>query len=362
MICKILKLTIINFLTIVLVQGLYSQDSKSIFGNYNTEQKNKALVKRKVLVLNFVDFGPRQDRAEYLSESIPEALIKSLKSTNSFEIIEMKTAKKLARKAGVHAKDYYNEANAIKIGKEANADVVVIGNYFVVTNKGTVDTIQIQSKAIDTHTGRNATTLTKSNEITASIFTTINQISSQMSKKMVKALPPLPKRDIERRRNHAHGKTYPFVPNLSVEALYSTPLSPSVTKILNPAMGLRVHYESTAGPANTLFFNIELSALISELQISQYALTTGTLAVGFSYPIPLGKNFAFSPYILAGAYIDYIFELDDYTISPVFKPGVNFKWAIRTFTLSFHIALPYYANDSGAYYAFEQGLGATFKF
>ncbi|MBL8033762.1 MAG: hypothetical protein JNJ69_08690 [Leptospiraceae bacterium] len=154
----------------------------------------ETLVNRRVLLVNFVNQN-KASSAEYLSVTVPEALIGPLQKTGSFEILSRDIAINTAKRLQITDADLFTDANAVALGKATAAEVVVIGNYVVVGN-----TVQIQTKAIDTESGRVKASQTAIGKTDGSIFDTVNKLALAMSADMKQNLPPLPQREVIRER------------------------------------------------------------------------------------------------------------------------------------------------------------------
>lgn len=131
---------------------------------------------RRVLILDFVN-QRKNLNADYLAVTIAEALIDPLKKTGKFEI--------LPRSGGTT----FNESEAIAKGIEAQADVVVIGNFVAILN-----IVQIQAKAIDVGEKRLALSKSRTTPLNATIFDNINALAGDMTREMAEKLPPLAQR------------------------------------------------------------------------------------------------------------------------------------------------------------------------
>ncbi|GAB4427015.1 MAG: hypothetical protein OHK0011_08770 [Turneriella sp.] len=183
-------------------------------------------IPRKVLVLDFVNQA-KDAKSDYLSVSVAEALLDPLKKTGKFYLLprtgetpspsghsplaggEKKSSEANATEqsfsppeqggvavtTGGDGRDglessspTFDEATAIARAKAAGADVVVIGNFVSIENK-----VQIQTKAIDVHTGQIAVAKTTSGQLDATVFDLIQKLADDMSAAMAQALPPIPK-------------------------------------------------------------------------------------------------------------------------------------------------------------------------
>ena len=189
-------------------------------------------IPRKVLILDFVNQA-NDKGSDYLSVSVAEALLDPLKKTGKFYLLprnsasagvglpvlsvaegnlppegskpnvairqaEADTAKPAKENVPLSpskgdgplqaAGPTVDEATAIARGKAAGADVVVIGNFVSVGGQ-----VQIQSKALDVHTGQIAVGKTTYGKLDATVFDLIQKLADDMSTAMAAALPPIPK-------------------------------------------------------------------------------------------------------------------------------------------------------------------------
>ncbi|HRP68090.1 MAG TPA: hypothetical protein PLY93_00970 [Turneriella sp.] len=175
------------------------------------------LVPRRVLVLDFVNQA-NDKKSDYLSVSVAEALLDPLKQTGKFYLLprdasvgpippkrrpedgsrydspngeSLGTSSELRAGSTQKASITFDETEAVQIGKAADADVVVIGNFVSIGNR-----VQIQTKAVDVQTGQIAVAKTVSGKLDATIFDTIQKLATTMSQEMAVKLPPLPRREI----------------------------------------------------------------------------------------------------------------------------------------------------------------------
>lgn len=145
-------------------------------------------IPRKVLILDFVNQA-NDKQSEYLSVSVAEALLDPLKKTGKFYLLPRNQPDTPGLKPGAIGQTLtFDETTARERGKATGADVVVIGNFVSIGGK-----VQIQTKAIDVHTGQLAVAKTTSGKLDASVFDTIQKLAEDMSVAMADALPPIPK-------------------------------------------------------------------------------------------------------------------------------------------------------------------------
>ena len=153
-------------------------------------QENKVV--RRVLVLDFVN-QQKNEKADYLSGSIADALLEPLGKTRKFELLPRSQGDKILKRLQLKASDTFNEELAIQIGNEAQADVIVVGNFVAIEPN-----INIQARAIDVAEKRIAVSRSKVGKTDATIFDTINLLANDMSAEMAEKLPPLAQRVVYR--------------------------------------------------------------------------------------------------------------------------------------------------------------------
>lgn len=157
-------------------------------------------IPRKVLILDFVNQA-NDKGSDYLSVSVAEALLDPLKKTGKFYLLPRASTTLGDRGiaattpdrslSAVETRDLastFDETTARERGKAAGADVVVIGNFVSVGGK-----VQIQTKALDVHTGQMAVAKTTSGKLDATVFDLLQKLADDMSTAMAAALPPIPK-------------------------------------------------------------------------------------------------------------------------------------------------------------------------
>ena len=168
--------------------------TNGIFAKPISKKSNNALIKRKVLILDFVN-TQNSENYTYLEKSIPDAFLDPLDKTKSFELLSRSLWKKLRKKHRFHKNDANDEEKAIKAGMYAPSDVVVIGSFAVIGNK-----IQINSRAIELSSKRVIVSRSVTSKLTGNLFGAITKLSNNMAKEMKKKLPPLPQRVIIKER------------------------------------------------------------------------------------------------------------------------------------------------------------------
>ncbi len=145
-------------------------------------------IKRRVLILDFVN-QQNNPTYSYLSNTVAEGMVGPLEKTNSFHILSRDLAERVIREKKAARKDLYRDSVAVELGKQAEADVVVIGNYVTIKN-----TMLIQAKAVDVHAGRVKVSRQVKSTIGTKLFNAIEKLAKQMAREMKKKLPPMKQR------------------------------------------------------------------------------------------------------------------------------------------------------------------------
>lgn len=182
------------------------------------------LLPRRILILDFVN-QKRDVSSEFLVQSIPDAFVKPLEEAKSFEIIDPQKGRDLALKMGIAADRLYDIPVAAALGKKAEADIVMIGNF--ITIQGTV---QMQAKAVEVSSERVKVTDNAVTSVSGKLFDGINGLANRMSGKMKAELPPLPEREIVRyqKTNELHVAAY---------GIYAAPVATGFKDIYAPQFG-----------------------------------------------------------------------------------------------------------------------------
>lgn len=145
------------------------------------------LVKRKVLILDFVNKNKEDNVSGYLVETIPDALIDPLNETKSFEILPRDTSRELMKVAGLNTADLANENTAIDLAKKTGAQVVVMGSFLVSKSE-----MIFQARAIETDSGRLAVSKSQRGKINNNMFDLIGKLAKELARDMKTELPPIP--------------------------------------------------------------------------------------------------------------------------------------------------------------------------
>jgi hypothetical protein len=133
---------------------------------------------------------------------------------------------------GIAPDKLYDIPVAAALGKKAEADIVIIGNF--ITIQGSV---QMQAKAVEAASERVKVTDNAVTTVSGKLFDGINGLANRMSGKMKAELPPLPEREIVRyqKTNELHVAAY---------GIYALPLGAGFKDTYAPQFGgyLQVGY------------------------------------------------------------------------------------------------------------------------
>lgn len=159
----------------------------SVEGNSGTSDlpKEKNKYNRRVLLTIFVNEQHDKDR-DYLGESIPEAFSAPLVKTGNFIVLNRKSVDRYLRTMGITINDVYKEENAVRLGKAAGADVVVVGKF--ITGG---EFVTIEAKAIDVQAGLLSVQDSEQIKTNTTMFNSINHLAERMSGPMAEKMKPL---------------------------------------------------------------------------------------------------------------------------------------------------------------------------
>ncbi len=156
-----------------------------------TSLSAQTLIKRKVLILDFVNKNKDDQINGYLVETIPDAIIDPLNDTKSFELLPRDKSRELMKIAGLTMDDLANETTAIDLAKKSGAQVVVIGNFLVSKSE-----MIFQARAIEVDSGRLAVSKSQRGRISGNMFDLIGKLAKDLAKDMKDELPPIPQERI----------------------------------------------------------------------------------------------------------------------------------------------------------------------
>jgi TolB-like protein len=141
--------------------------------------------KRRVLLTIFVNESQDKNR-EYLGESIPEAFSAPLVKTGNFVVLNRKSVDRYLHTMGITISDLSKEENAVRLGKAAGADVVVVGKFVSVG-----DSVTIEAKAIDVQAGLLSVQDSEQIKTNTTMFDSINRLAERMSAPMAEKMQPM---------------------------------------------------------------------------------------------------------------------------------------------------------------------------
>lgn len=153
--------------------------------------RSETLVKRKVLILDFVNKNKDDQINGYLVETIPDAIIDPLNDTKSFELLPRDKSRELMKIAGLTTDDLATESVAIDIARKSGAQVVVIGNFLVSKSE-----MIFQARALEVDSGRLAVSKSQRGRISGNMFDLIGRLAKDLAKDMKNELPPMPQERI----------------------------------------------------------------------------------------------------------------------------------------------------------------------
>lgn len=319
---------------VVFMTALSAQSAARSKGSENSDAKND-LVNRRVLILDFTNIQ-KNDGTAYLGVSVPEAMIDPLKATKKFEVMPRDKADAAMLKLFIDKTNAISETQAVKIGQETGADVVVVGSFTTVGN-----VVQLGAKAIEVQTGRIAVAKSKQGKLDVTIFSLIGDLSNEMSADMAKELPPLSQRERIVVNKFTGRIAYDFKLHAQFVAGMAQ-LKPG--NYLQPILGARVDTSfSFVLPflqpyAEAGYFSAAGKQRVTTMNMFHFAagLTYSWHFSGFKFI----KDIAVAPYLAGGFYagqismqFGYIGDAVNYTVASI-DTGVH-----ADFFLSRHIAV-----------------------
>jgi TolB-like protein len=149
------------------------------------------LIKRKVLILDFVNKNKEDHVNGYLVETIPDAIIDPLNDTKTFELMPRDKSREIMKISGLTTDDLANETTALDIARKSGAQVVVLGSFLVSKNE-----MVFQARALEVASGRLAVSKSQRGKISGNMFDLIGQLAKDLAKDMKNELPPVPQERI----------------------------------------------------------------------------------------------------------------------------------------------------------------------
>lgn len=138
----------------------------------------QAPARPRILILDFVN--QKHDAAtRFLIQSIPNAFMKPLEETKSFDILDSQKGRALITTSGISADQLYDIATAVQLGKTLHADIVIIGNFVAIQNR-----VQVQTQAIEVASERVKVSESEVAISDSTIFGSIDALTERMSKKI----------------------------------------------------------------------------------------------------------------------------------------------------------------------------------
>lgn len=151
------------------------------------ESNPDILIKRRVIILNFVNLSENEDY-DYLSTAMPDSILTALVRTDNFILMHRDDAWVVMDDYGIDTRDLLSEDNALFICEKVDADIVVMGSFTIEDN-----TLWVNSKALGLRSGQiRAIYEGTANFSGAEIFDAIDNVSSQLAANMAENIPPEP--------------------------------------------------------------------------------------------------------------------------------------------------------------------------
>ncbi|MCK4777839.1 MAG: hypothetical protein KAS39_05620, partial [Actinomycetia bacterium] len=158
-----------------------------------SEDINKEEIVQRSVVIFDIENSSRDKNLDYLSGSLPSSFAIVLKNSGTFQVMPRSKLKEYLDSKNITG--FINDSDALKIAEELEIEIAVLGNFF--TEKGK---IEINLKAVDVVTKRTKIIDNAVGETGREIYDLIDIISGSMLDKMLKALPPLAREEIEKER------------------------------------------------------------------------------------------------------------------------------------------------------------------
>lgn len=138
---------------VFLVKDTISEKVKTLpYKNIITTSKSKLPLEKdtidRVGIMPFA-FYSKDDKLSYLQFSFPENLNSSLSEIPNIEMVEILQREKIFNEIDFQQTDYFSKENAVKLGKQYGASIVVMGSVTINT-----DVIVINSRMVYVATGR----------------------------------------------------------------------------------------------------------------------------------------------------------------------------------------------------------------
>ncbi len=170
------------FISIIIIFGITSY----IYSD-NTE-----LVKRSVAVVPFYNMTENNDD-NYMAELIGDTLSAYIAGSGQFNLLDNQSVQNQLKSNNIDYDTMIWEDTANLISQKTGVDVVVFG-FFTVTGRN----ITIYINALDGLVRRSAITLSRSGSTGVMLMNTIEVISNEMAESLVRTLPPLEQRVVDK--------------------------------------------------------------------------------------------------------------------------------------------------------------------
>ena len=247
--------------------ALYAQDARG-----SKEIQDVSSKPRSILVVDFVNQQKIKD-FQYLATTIASSMSDSIATSRNTtsETLENLTGQPAASNTKLKGINLYDNETAVKLGYEAKADIVIIGNYVVMDKK-----ILVQCRAVDVKRSTVLASKARYWEISSNIFTDISKLSDDMRIELDKTLTDT----IEKEKK--------------LQALYQTWENRRLYASYNAGFGIPVEH---LGSALSAAFNqkVLFSYALSWYNPIFFSLTSGisfsTMQKASAFPTDLSYNF-----------------------------------------------------------------------
>lgn len=307
-----MKMMILYFVATILISSstLKAEDAK--------KQENE-MVKRKVIILNFVNQNYIK-KYDYLSQTIPDSMNTALSKTKMFTILRRDVWKKAMQKQKIKEDELNSEDKAIELAKLSGADVVVMGSYVVIG-----DNIKINSYAIDVISGQQKVARSARGSTGVEIFDVIDTVCLGMANEMKKELPPMKqriiiKKEVVEKKIYVDGKKKRKMGSsnfyFQVDGGFGLPLDKNLRKAFNIGartdLGFIYYVHGVENLKIGLFgaFNYFKGAKTSFENSSEYMrcvrLITVPVYILAGYRLKIGNKFFITPALGIGILFNYL--------------------------------------------------------
>ena len=180
--------TILVVIIILISQNYLFAEDKNKDINPKAEKSNEVKDKKRMIILDFVNHSSDPD-FNYLEKTIPETINAKLNQAKNLIIESRAKGYNVIKKLGINKNEINQDLNMIKIGEALKCHIVVSGSFNI---KGKM--LIIDFKAIDVISGMLHSQQRFQGLIGDKIFDLIDNVSRQVSDKLIEEFTPEPPR------------------------------------------------------------------------------------------------------------------------------------------------------------------------